>query len=156
MLQTWSNHQALTNIFCYAISDPNILMIWKLIIILSYTRPLTDMSLSNIWEDCGYLSQTICLLLHFSPQIVYGHKLYEIETLQNSICKAENFQWDSNCRKCAWILIHLTVSWPRVTLMRRMYGSPGLQIEPISPLLLQNIMDPCLMGAYAVIKKMLN
>lgn len=46
----WSNHWALTNVFCYAVSDPNTVIIWKLIIILSYARLGADVALLNIWR----------------------------------------------------------------------------------------------------------
>lgn len=78
----WSNHQALINVFWYAASDPHFLIIWKLIIILSYTQLRADMALLNISEECGYLLQTICLILLFPPQIICGgQRQNEIETL---------------------------------------------------------------------------
>lgn len=53
-----------TNILLYC-SISNILKIWKLIIILSYTQLPADTALLNISERCGYLSQTICRILLF-------------------------------------------------------------------------------------------
>lgn len=54
-----------TNIFFYAATVPNILMTWKLIIILPHTHLLADECLLNISERHGYLSETTCQILLF-------------------------------------------------------------------------------------------
>lgn len=129
MLQTWSNHWTLTNVFCYAVSDPNILMIWKLIIILSCTQLLADMELLNISEGYGYLSQTIYLVLLFLPSdiLCVPEAILDWNIAILSLYSGKQHITDLGG---GWMLICVIVSWPHLTMLSM--PLQNLQIELIT------------------------